>query len=98
MWVSCDLPYHHRLQTAVESLNFQGWPVFDERFAQLIDNESNHFLQDPAGNASPTTCIVACIVAILISADFKEPSGSETACISTASDVENAFAMLKKAK
>ena len=88
LWVSCE---QHRMLTGAESLAFQGWPIYDPRFAELLKNESNNNQQDLAGNAFPTTCIVACVVAIIFAGDVKEEDESS----STAADVQKALQLMK---
>ena len=79
--------------TGAESLAFQGWPIYDPRFAELLKNESNNNQQDLAGNAFPTTCIVACVVAIIFAGDVKEEG--DTSISSTAADVQKALQLMK---
>ena len=90
LWVSCE---QHRMLTGAESLAFQGWPIYDPRFAELLQNESNNNQQDLAGNAFPTTCIVACVVAIIFAGDVKEEG--DTSISSTAADVQRALQLMR---
>ena len=93
MWVS------HRLITGAESLSFQGWPIFDERFKDLLENESNAAQQDLAGNAFPTTCILACVLAILFAADIdiKQDDEEDERTSSSATAIQQAMLLLKQA-
>ena len=94
MWVSSEKPPIHRMVTGAESLNFIGWPIFESRFQDLLDNESNHLMQDLAGNAFPTTCILACVLAIVFAGDIK----SKQDVHSSNADIERAMLLFKHAR
>ena len=83
--------------TGAESLNFQGWPIFEERFQDLLESESNHVHQDLAGNTFPTTCVAACILAIVFAADLTSEEDGDHAC-STAADIDKAMLLLRQAE
>ena len=95
MWVSSETARMNRMVTGPESLNFQGWPIFDTRFKDLLEDESNAAQQDLAGNAFPTTCILACVLATLFAADIKQDDEDSTS--SSAAAIEQAMLLLKQA-
>ena len=87
-------PAPTRLQTEAEALNLQGWPIFDERFKKLLEEESNCMHQDLAGNAFPTTCLTACILALIFAAELKYAEENEVE-VSTDSEVKAAMALMQ---
>ena len=97
LWVSSEARCIHRMQTGAESLNFQGWPILEPRFSDLLENESNAFHQDLAGNAFPTTCVLACILSLIFAGNFRdEGEGNEAAVTDT--DIQAAMSLMQRAQ
>ena len=68
----------HRPVLGVESLMFQGWPIFHPRWSEHLDiyRRDNTTLQSLAGNAFPGTVIIAIMAAFVFALDF-DASGDE---------------------
>ena len=102
LWVSFSKESgveRHGLLLGMELMQLQGFPIYCPSLKALVAKEQEDngaFLSDLAGNAFPSTVIVALVVAILFALEFKPDSDATLA--STSEDVQAALRLIKRGR
>ena len=86
----------HRVILGEEALLLSGSPVREPRFRDMVESRSNHFLMDLAGNAFPSTPVIALLTAIMYASDGDV--GAEGRKESSSQDVDDAMEVFMRAR